>query len=140
MNFFSVWLILQLHVPVEEAALQIKISGFNDNRGKCVVMLFQSDAGFPKDPDRAFQFFAVAIQNQSCELPIRNLAPGIWAVSVFHDANENGKVDTNFVGIPKEGIGVSNNKIPALRPPHFDECKFLLKAGRQEVRIAMTYL
>jgi len=56
-----------------------------------------------------------------------NLAAGTYAVMVMHDENGNGKLDTNFVGMPIEGYGFSNDpKVP--RKPTFDEAKFELGA------------
>lgn len=56
------------------------------------------------------------------------LASGTYAVMVMHDENGNGKLDTNFVGMPIEGYGFSNDpKVP--RKPTFDEAKFELGAG-----------
>jgi uncharacterized protein (DUF2141 family) len=55
-----------------------------------------------------------------------DLEPGTYAVAVHHDANANGKLDTNFLGIPKEGYGVSNDARPKLRAPQFDEAKLTI--------------
>jgi uncharacterized protein (DUF2141 family) len=67
-----------------------------------------------------------------------DLAPGSYAVSVFHDANGNGKLDT-FVGIPKEGYGFSRN--PPFRPraPRFDEAQVDL-TGNSSTVITLRYL
>lgn len=50
-------------------------------------------------------------------------SPGIYAVAVHHDANANGRMDTNFLHMPKEGYGVSNDARPKLRPPRFSEAQ-----------------
>jgi uncharacterized protein (DUF2141 family) len=55
-----------------------------------------------------------------------SVAPGTYAVALFHDENDNGKLDTNFVGIPREGVGVSNNKLRSFGPPTWDDAKFAL--------------
>ncbi len=128
------------HAPANKSELQIKVTGFKDNGGKCVIMLFKAEPGFPKEPKKAVQVFPVLIQSKSCELTIPNLDTGTWAVSVFHDSNENGEVDTNFMGIPKEGIGVSKNVIPAMRAPRFDECQFQLTEPKMELLIQIKYI
>ncbi|MFY8035772.1 MAG: DUF2141 domain-containing protein [Cyclobacteriaceae bacterium] len=141
MNILSLLLAAHLwYAPANKAELKIKITGFKDNGGKCVIMLFKAEPGFPKEPKNAVQVFPVVIQNKSCELTIPSLDTGTWAVSVFHDANENGEVDTNFLGIPKEGIGVSKNVIPAMRAPRFDECRFQLTEPKMELQIQMKYI
>jgi len=68
-----------------------------------------------------------------------DLAPGVYAVSAHHDENGNGKMDTNFLGIPKEGHGVSNNPAPKRRKPHFDEAQFSLATPQQTVEIKLIY-
>ncbi len=52
--------------------------------------------------------------------------PGTYAVAVHHDANSNGKVDTNFLGIPREGYGVSNDPRPRFRAPRFEEARVVV--------------
>ena len=69
-----------------------------------------------------------------------NAAPGKYAVSVFHDENSNGKMDTNFVGMPKEGVGASNNAKGHFGPPKFDAAAFHFSGGRLDLKITITYL
>jgi uncharacterized protein (DUF2141 family) len=52
-----------------------------------------------------------------------DLPSGRYAVSVFHDANGNGRLDTNLIGIPTEAWGVTNNVRPAMRGPTFGEAQ-----------------
>ena len=63
-----------------------------------------------------------------------NLPPGTYAAKVMHDENDNGKLDTNFMGMPIEGYGFSNNP-QLLRKPTFDEAKFDLGAGGGAITI-----
>lgn len=64
--------------------------------------------------------------------------PGIYAVAVHHDANTNGKMDTNFFGIPKEGYGISNDPRPRFRAPRFDEARVVVSHDTSLV-IRMAY-
>ena len=52
-----------------------------------------------------------------------NVEPGEYALTVLHDENGNGKLDTNLLGMPKEGYGVSNNAFRRFGPPRFREAK-----------------
>lgn len=68
------------------------------------------------------------------------LPPGTYAIAVHHDENDNRKLDTNLLGIPQEGYGVSNNHIPALSAPTWQESKFTVEAGKTvELSIALRY-
>jgi uncharacterized protein (DUF2141 family) len=60
------------------------------------------------------------------------LQPGRYAVSIGHDLNGNRRVDTNFLGMPTEQWGVSNNARPTLRAPRYDEAVFTLPADKAE--------
>ena len=68
------------------------------------------------------------------------IKPGIYAVSVFHDENSNGKLDTSFLGIPREGVGASNGARGHLGPPKFDAAAFQFSGGRLNLEIAIKYL
>jgi uncharacterized protein (DUF2141 family) len=57
---------------------------------------------------------------------------GSYAVSIGHDLNGNKRVDTNFIGLPTEQWGVSNNARPSLRAPRFDEAVFKVAADAKE--------
>ncbi len=57
------------------------------------------------------------------------LPPGEYALSIFHDVNDNGKLESNFIGLPKEPAGLSNNLRPRFGPPKFKDAKFALEAG-----------
>lgn len=62
------------------------------------------------------------------------LPPGTYAVKVIHDENDNGKLDTNFMGMPTEGYGFSNDP-KVMRKPTFDEAKFELGDGDVAITI-----
>lgn len=68
-----------------------------------------------------------------------NLPEGVYAVSVFHDENMNQKLDKNFMGIPKEGYGASNNPKKKMGPPDFEETKFQLSGQAQSLEIKLMY-
>ena len=65
-----------------------------------------------------------SVANKKAQLVFENLPAGTYAISVFHDENNNQKMDKNFLGIPKEGYGASKNKLPFASAPDFDDNKF----------------
>ena len=72
---------------------------------------------------------------------IKHLPPGTYALALIHDENGNGKVDTNWIGMPKEGVGASNNATGTLGPPSWRDAKFELQAGgHARQAITITYL
>jgi uncharacterized protein (DUF2141 family) len=69
---------------------------------------------------------------------VRNLPPGIYAVQATHDANSNSKVDAGLFGIPKEGVGFSNDALH-MGTPKFDEAAFRHDAGDQKISVGLKY-
>ena len=55
------------------------------------------------------------------------LPHGEYAIAVFVDLNGNGKMDKNFLGIPKEQYGFSNNVMGTMAAPSFEQAKFEVK-------------
>lgn len=101
---------------------------FENNRGSCIVCLYNNARAFAgKGAPVACN--TVSIANRTAAVQFDNLPEGTYAVSVIHDANDNKKFDTNFLGIPKEGYGASQNRLPFAAAPKFDDNKFTVAAG-----------
>ncbi len=126
--------------PSPAKLIHVEIGGLRNNKGQVVCDLYSSADGFPKNGDKALAHAKPPISNGHavCEFP--DVKAGTYAVSVFHDENSNGKLDTNFMGIPREGVGASNNAKGHFGPPKFDAAAFRFSDGRLELKITMTYL
>lgn len=71
---------------------------------------------------------------------VPNLPAGRYAVQVFLDENNNGEVDRGLFGIPKEGVGFSNDARIALGPPKFSDAVFTVGGGgSQAIRLSLRY-
>jgi uncharacterized protein (DUF2141 family) len=102
----------------------IEVSGFKNTRGTLNCRLFTKAADFPDGEGIVTVRVPITGPNTSCSFS--NVEPGTYAVAVVHDENGNGKLDKNFVGVPSEGYGVSNNKTYALSAPKWAESSFTL--------------
>lgn len=60
-----------------------------------------------------------------------NLPSGEYAISLYHDENENNKLDTGWFGIPNEGYGCSNNAKGMMGPPKYEDAKFQLTSNKE---------
>ena len=94
------------------ATLTVHVIGARNAKGKIRAALFHGAEGFPNDPSHAFRTQPADIdpQTSSAQIVFTDLPAGVYAVSVFHDENMNQKLDKNFVGVPKEEYGASNNR------------------------------
>jgi uncharacterized protein (DUF2141 family) len=82
----------------------------------------------------------VKVTGTSVRCTFENLPSGTYAVLVHHDENDNRKFDKNFLGIPLEGYGASNNRTRALRAPSWGESNFELERGKsRELTIGLRY-
>jgi uncharacterized protein (DUF2141 family) len=122
------------------ATLTVHVIGARNAKGKIRAALFNGAEGFPNDASKAVQTQSGDIdpQTSSAQMVFTNVPDGVYAVSVFHDENMNQKLDKNFVGVPKEGYGASNNPKKKMGPPNLGETKFQLK-GTQSLEIKLMY-
>lgn len=116
--------------------LTVRVEGVNSQGGNIGVLLFTSTKGWPEDIHAAFKDVVVPAHQGVVTVKIEKIPAGIYAVAIGHDANMNHKVDKNFLGIPKEQWGMSNNPRALIKPPSFTTAQFELK-GDAEIRVRM---
>jgi uncharacterized protein (DUF2141 family) len=120
--------------------LTVRIVGARNAKGKIRVALFRSAEGFPGDASKAFRRENAPIDPHtlSSQIVLADLPAGQYALSVFHDENLNETLDKNFMGIPKEGYGASNNPAKKMRAPTFEEARFSHQAD-ESLEIKLIY-
>ena len=107
--------------------LTVNISGLNSSNGNLLVGIYNKKESFLKKPIKSA---IVKVESKKALVLFRNLPKGIYAVSFVHDENDNKKMDTNFIGIPKEDYGCSNNAIGFMGPPKYKDAKFILEENK----------
>ena len=106
--------------------VELEIIGLESNLGKVYVNVFNGAEGFPEDKTLAFKSLVFSIENRTVRAEF-DLPPGDYAIGVFHDVNNNDKVDTNFIGIPKEPLGSSSYQKKGR--PNYENSKFVVLEG-----------
>ena len=120
------------------ANVLIEVSGFKNTRGTLNCRLFTKAADFPDGEGMVTLRVPITGPNTSCSFS--NVEPSTYAIAVVHDENGNGKLDKNFVGVPSEGYGVSNNKTYALSAPKWNESTFTLGANESKtLQVKLRY-
>lgn len=106
----------------------VNVYGFKNNKGQARLLIFSSKEkdAFPKEKDKALGKYLAVIKDNKVTFILDNLPYGDYAISVHHDEDNNGKVNTNFFGIPNEGLGSSNDAKGVFGPPSFDKAKITL--------------
>jgi uncharacterized protein (DUF2141 family) len=131
---------LFMRTMLSNGTLTVTILNFRNNLGQAGVALYNKEEAFPKSPDKAVKIVYAPIRDKKAVVVFESLPPGEYAISVFHDENKNGKMDTNFFGIPKEGVGASNDARGHLGPPHYKDAKFNFSGRIQSMSINIIYL
>ena len=81
----------------------------------------------------------IKIRDAQARCHFLDIPPGTYALAVIHDENMNGKLDTNWLGIPKEGYGFSNDAKALLSAPSFSAASFSYEGGDLALTITLHY-
>lgn len=104
-------------------SVKVIIKGFENNKGKAFIAIYDTK-------EKMIKGLTEPIVNQQVTLNFMDLAIGKYAIKVFHDENNNGKLDTGMFGIPKEKWGVSNNVKPLMSAPKFSDMLFEVNSDK----------
>jgi uncharacterized protein (DUF2141 family) len=122
-------------VHAQNQSLTIVIKNVKNGAGNVAAALYHSEDEFMK---KTWQSRSAPSQPGEMHFVFENVPAGDYAVSVMHDANKNGEVDKNFMGIPKEGFGFSNDALGKFGPPAFKDAKFVIP-DKNELVITLKY-
>ncbi|HEY0062921.1 MAG TPA: DUF2141 domain-containing protein [Telluria sp.] len=116
------------------ATLTIEVDDVKSADGVLMVAIFNSDGSFLKQPLKGAGARAVA---GTSSIVLADLPEGEIAFAIYHDANSNGKMDKNVMGIPTEDYAFSNNALGKMGPPKYEAAKFTLPAAGATVRVSL---
>ena len=114
--------------------LEINLTEQTSDKGEIGIVIFNSETGFPKLAKHAVFKDFVLIKKFPLTI---DLPEGEYAISLFHDENGNKELDTNFIGIPKEAFGFSNNALGLMGPPSFKSAKLQVLKADNKVNIEL---
>jgi uncharacterized protein (DUF2141 family) len=120
--------------------IHVKILNIRNSTGTLDCAIFDSPVGFPtKVLFSATQVMITKILKKEARFSFEDLPPGTYALVAYHDENMNGKFDTNFIGIPKEGYGFSNDVKATRGGPSFSAATFQYDGGTLDMTITLHY-
>ena len=126
---------LQVLSACAQGSLDIEVQLNHAPKGTLRMLLCPSDAAFTSEKGCTSK--EVAAASTSVRVSLAQLAPGKYAIKVFHDENDNRELDVNWMGIPKEPYGFSNDAMGTFGPPSFQQAAFEVKPGSNTTRIRM---
>lgn len=118
----------------------MKIQNISNRSGIIACAIFESGEGFPgKFLEFASKIMITQIKGKDASFEFSDIKPGKYAIAVIHDENRNGELDTNLLGMPKEGYGFSSDAEVTLSAPSFSDAKFSYDGGNMQMSIHLNY-
>ncbi len=105
--------------------LNVTVKNINNTKGQIITAIYNKEDGFPKAEDKYKAAKSKPILSNTITTSFTNLPAGKYAVVSFHDANDNGKLDKNWLGMPTEQYGFSNGATK----PDFKQSAIVIKAN-----------
>ena len=121
----------------QTATQTIVFNNLDKKEGKIYIAWYNKEEDFTKE-DKIHLAKVVEVKDKNTVTVVfENILPGTYAIAAFFDQNGNGKMDTNFFGIPKEKYGFSNNVRPMMRAATFKEASFVVTNKENTISIKL---
>lgn len=137
--FFVIILVFCTSFKLPSTDITIEISNLRNSKGAVLVSIFNNQNDFPQNAENAVYKSKVKITGKAVLVTFSNIPPGNYAAAILHDENDNLKMDFNFLGIPKEGYGFSNNAKGFMGPPSFSKAAFRVDNVSKKISINAIY-
>jgi uncharacterized protein (DUF2141 family) len=115
--------------PAGHGRIEVTMTGFKNQEGNARVAVFLDAGGWPDEESSVFATAVVPISDGQALAFFEEVPAGPFAVSVFHDKDGNGELDSDTLGIPSEDYGFSRDARNMFGAPSFKEARIELAAG-----------
>ncbi len=122
-------MIISQNTHSQTFGLTVTIANIKYIKGEIKLAIYTDNNSFLKK-GHEFRQYTFKITQSTEKYSIPDLPKGDYAIALFQDQNSDGKCNTNFLGVPKEGYGFSNNYKPFLSSPSFSDCKFTINDNK----------
>jgi uncharacterized protein (DUF2141 family) len=120
--------------------IHVKILNIRNSTGAVACALFESPVAFPTEfLHFATNIMVIRVRDTQARCDFEDIAAGTYALAVIHDENMNGQLDTNWLGVPTEGYGFSNDAKALLGAPSFPAASFPYDGGNLDLTISFHY-
>lgn len=117
--------------------LDVTVAGIRDDRGQILVAVCTADSFL--GPDCPYTARAPAAPGE-VSVVVPDVPAGTYAVQAFHDQDEDGRIDRDLFGRPRDGMGFSNDAPMRFGPPRFEDAAISIgRGGRHAIRFTMRY-
>lgn len=134
-HLFVIWTIALL-APAKKGELILQVKNIESARGMLHIAVYD-EKNFLQEGKELLKTTATVQNQQDLRVAIPDLPFGTYAIAVYHDVNNNGKLDKNYLGIPAEPYAFSNNPRAKWRSPTFDETQVELNAPQKDLHLEL---
>ncbi len=120
----------------QNSSITVIVKNVKDAPGNVAVALFNNEKDFMKN---RFDSKIITAHGGEVQVVFENVPPGSYAISLLHDENGNNEMDSNIIGMPKEGFGFSNDAMGTFGPPSFEKASFKCPVS-QPITLNMKYM
>ena len=119
------------------ADLEVTVKALRNDKGQLRMAIYNDPGEFP----RGNEIRSLDIQAKSGDVTalFSGIKPGTYALAIHHDENFNNEMDTNFLGMPNEGYGFSNDARVFLAPPTFEAASFVIDEQLKKISLYIVY-
>lgn len=117
------FVLLSFTPDTDKSVITVEIDNIKTTTGQVIISAYTSEKEYTDNPKYFYRFDKKNMQNGKLKCVIKDLQPGKYTFTLLDDSNKNDKMDYNFVGLPKEGYGFSNNLKPSIKgAPNYNDC------------------
>lgn len=117
------------------AQVNVTFTGLTPESSTLYIGIYDRENEFMGD--KVHYIAEVRVKNSTLKWTCNDLAPGKYALTVYQDVNNNGKMDKGMFGAPKEPYGFSCNPVIAFKAPTFNDCAFSYTGKPLEILVSM---
>ncbi len=117
-----------------QTTITVELQGLASDKGNAFIAIYDTESAWLNE---AYKGSIKSIKDGKSVAVFENIPDGTYAVSCFHDENDNKELDTNFIGIPKEAYACSNDAKAMFSAPKWEDAKF--ETNGEELTIPINF-
>lgn len=117
--------------------IMVTVNNIKSNSGIIKVCVFDKETGFPDKTNIALKCVSSTAKKGTMQIKIEGIIPGKYAIAAHHDEDNDGKFNTNFLGMPKEAAGASNGAKGKMGPPKFADAVVAIDKSKTQINIIL---
>jgi uncharacterized protein (DUF2141 family) len=131
MKIFFIFLCLFPFIA-RAADVHIDITGVQAGVGQVVVSAWDSEENYLSTPFAKKTVLVTEVKGGKFRVTFSEPLPSECAINVYYDKNTNAELDTNWIGIPSEPVGITNNVKGNFGPPEYEKGKVKI-TGKEQI-------